>query len=125
MQNTLPTQEQIETEYNGVLAHLQAVKVRSKGKEKLTNHEKLFIKMARHPQKIWWLPHDLQGADQTKGGVELFIGYEVTARLSELAQDKNLIESRPAGKYEARRLRFETPETQAEIQRLKTKLSKC
>ena len=112
------TPEQIEQGYTDVLARISARKAQRKV---LTDHEKLIIRMARDKVKVWWLPYELMG-DGNIDGVDLFIGYEVTARLSELAKDKELIESRAAGKYEVRRLRLETQKTQDLLTSLREKL---
>lgn len=112
------TPEQIEQGFTEVLARIKA---RKEQRKVLTDHEKLIIRMARDKAKVWWLPYELMG-DGNIDGVDLFVGYEVTARLSELANDKELIESRAAGKYEARRLRLETEKTQTILQALRTKL---
>lgn len=112
------TPEQIEQGYLDVLARIKA---RKEQRKVLTDHEKLIIRMARDKTKVWWLPYELMG-DGSIDGVDLFVGYEVTARLSELAKDGELIESRAAGKYEARRLRLETETTQKTLQALRTKL---
>lgn len=66
----------------------------------MTQHEKILKHMATEPDR-WWLPQDFMRPELG----ELFVGYEASARLSELAKlypDK--IESRRQGKYMARRL---------------------
>ena len=67
-----------------------------------TQQEKLIINIARNLPKEWNKAHELIGNGAT------FIGYEVTARLSELEQDyPEMIEGRREGKYRTRRLRVE------------------
>lgn len=56
------------------------------------------------PSKIWFLPQDFM---QSQLG-DKFVGYEASARLSELASKyPEMIESRRNGKYIARRLKVE------------------
>lgn len=112
------TLEQIEQGFTEVLARIKA---RKEQRKVLTDHEKLIIRMAREKTKVWWLPYELMG-DGNIDGADLFIGYEVTARLSELGGNKELIESRSAGKYEARRLRLETETTQNYLASLRARL---
>lgn len=69
----------------------------------LSEHDKILLVLRNKPEKIWWLAHHLLGWHEI-GGKRFFIGYEVTARFSEVAQDETLIESRRCGKYMARRL---------------------
>lgn len=69
----------------------------------LSQQQKIVAMMCSHPEKQWWLPTDFM-----KGG-EFFVGYEASARLSELQKENPAIfETRPAGKYKERRMRFET-----------------
>jgi hypothetical protein len=112
------TPENIEAEYNKLVAS-QAHKALSR--KVLTDHEKLIVRMATSKTKIWWLPYELMG-EYAVSGIDLFIGYEASARLSELARDSELMESRKVGKYEARRLRFETQKTRDTLQALRVKL---
>ena len=56
--------------------------------------------MLRNRDKEWWLPQDFQ----RNGLGELFVGYEASARLSELAKDFNCIESEQFGKYKRRKI---------------------
>lgn len=65
----------------------------------LTQHEKILKHMATDPER-WWLPQDFMDGSLGK----LFVGYEASARLSELAKLGKL-ESRRAGKFMARRLK--------------------
>lgn len=70
----------------------------------MTQYEKIIKAMRSNPQKIWWLPQDFM---QYSMG-ELFVGYEASARLSELAKlYPKFIESQRQGKYMARRFCFE------------------
>lgn len=70
----------------------------------LTQHQKILMLICKNPDKKWWLPHDFM---HERLGY-LFVGYEASARLSELAHDyPYMIESKTEGKYKARRIRFE------------------
>ena len=71
----------------------------------LTQQQKVIKLMAKHTEKEWWLPQDFM---QPNLG-DLFVGYEASARLSELAKDyPDMIQTLPAGKYKKRRIRWET-----------------
>lgn len=64
--------------------------------------EKIIAKMLSNPDKQWWLPQDFMEND------EFFVGYEASARLSELAREhEDAIDSVRQGKYIARRIKFE------------------
>lgn len=82
----------------------------------LTQHQKIVAEMCLRNSKEWWLPSDFM-----KGG-EFFVGYEASARLSELQRENpTMFESRRAGKYMERRIRFEDgktwyPEVSKELQ---------
>jgi len=70
----------------------------------LTQHQKIVAKMSKYKARIWWLPPDFMRADP-----EFFVGYEASARLSELQREyPSAFESRKEGKYLARRMVFET-----------------
>lgn len=70
-----------------------------------TQQEKILKVMASDPGR-WWLPQDFMSDDLGSD----FVGYEASARLSELAKDGK-VESRRSGKYLARRLILaETPD---------------
>lgn len=69
----------------------------------LTQHQKIVAKMCKYKSRIWWLPPDFMRADP-----EFFVGYEASARLSELQREyPSAFESRKEGKYLARRMLFE------------------
>lgn len=68
--------------------------------------EKIIKVMQTQPER-WWLPQDFM----QPGLGELFVGYEASARLSEMAR-KGLVESRREGKYIARKLIVEQPKEQ-------------
>lgn len=72
----------------------------------LTQHQKILFRMAhRKDLQEWFLPMDFM---QPEMG-DTFVGYEASARLSELATDyPEMIESRPQGKYKKRRVRWES-----------------
>ena len=71
----------------------------------LTQHEKIVSTMvAFYPNKIWFFAPDFIQPQSN----EFFVGYEASARLSELAKEyPDLIETRQRGKFSDRRLRFE------------------
>lgn len=69
----------------------------------LTQHEKILKTMRTDPDR-WWLPVDFM---QSHLG-ELFVGYEASARLSELAK-MGEVDSKRAGKYMARRIKQQAP----------------
>lgn len=72
---------------------------------KLTQQERIVAIMCINKTKRWWKPHEIMNA----GTGDLFIGYEASARLSELASDHpDMIESKREGKFYMRRMRFET-----------------
>ena len=66
----------------------------------MSQYEKIIKRMIRDTQK-WWLPQDFMQEHPTH---PLFVGYEASARLSELAKlYPEMIESEKQGKYLARR----------------------
>lgn len=71
----------------------------------LTQHQKILAMMCSDPSKKWWRASDFQ-----KPGVDgLFVGYEATARLSELDGDNpGLFERRKNDRFVERRVCFET-----------------
>ena len=71
----------------------------------LTQQEKIIATMiAFYPNKIWFFAPDFIQPQSN----EFFVGYEASARLSELAKEyPDLIETRRRGKFSDRRLRFE------------------
>lgn len=71
----------------------------------LTQQQKIVARMCQHSDKMWWLPTDFMRSDAG----EFFVGYEASARLSELQRENpEMFESRRAGKYMERRICFET-----------------
>ena len=70
--------------------------------KELTQHQKIVATMCKNSQKEWWLPQDfMQPGD-------FFVGYEASARLSELQSEyPQMFESVRAGKYMKRRIKFE------------------
>lgn len=100
----LANQENIENEF----ARMYKIATAPRAKDDKTDHFKIVQLMyARHPNKIWWFSHEFEGSHDIGGGVNLFLSIECASRLSELAKDTKLIESRKAGKYMLRRLRVE------------------
>lgn len=71
--------------------------------KELTQHQKIVATMCKNSTKEWWLPQDfMQPGD-------FFVGYEASARLSELQSEyPDMFESVRAGKYMKRRIKFET-----------------
>jgi len=70
----------------------------------LTQHEKIIKIMVNNKDHIWWLPQDFM---QPNLG-DYFVGYEASARMSELANKyPKMIESKRDGKYIKRRFRFD------------------
>ena len=68
----------------------------------MTQQDKILKKMLSYPSQRWWVPQNFMESSQ------YFVGYEASARLSELAkQYPELIESERQGKYLARRICFE------------------
>ena len=75
--------------------------------EKDTQQAKILFTMINNPKTTWWYPQDFMKPDLG----DLFVGYEASARLSELAKDyPEMIDSKRDGKYKVRRLRFENSE---------------
>lgn len=72
--------------------------------ESMNQHQKILMTMARKKDQTWFMPHDFM-----KPGLgELFVGYEASARLSELAKKyPEMIESKRTGKQIARRVKLE------------------
>lgn len=72
---------------------------------KLTQHEKIISQMCRNRNKKWWLATDFM----EPGLGELFVGYEASARLTELVKSyPDVFETRQEGRFRAVRMRFET-----------------
>lgn len=70
----------------------------------MSQYQKILYRMAKRPNKEWWLPQDFITDDN--GFV--YVGYEASARLSELAKRyPEMIASQPQGKYLARKIQFD------------------
>lgn len=70
-----------------------------------TQKQKILALMCKYPEKQWWIPPDFMKNNLQ----EYFIGYEASARLSELASSyPKVFASKKEGKYIARRLNIET-----------------
>lgn len=69
-----------------------------------TQQEKVVAHMLNErARQEWFYPPDFM-----QGGMQLFVGYEASARLSELATDyPQMVESRRRGKYIERRIRYD------------------
>lgn len=76
---------------------------------KLTQHQKILIRMSRlKDEQEWFFPYDFM-PPKLPLTHDLCVGYEASARLTELATDyPDMIESQPDGKYKKRRVRWET-----------------
>lgn len=72
----------------------------------MTQQQKIITLMIRKQHKqAWFFPYEFM----VNGLGELFVGYEASARLSELARNyPDMIESQRDGKYTKRRIRWET-----------------
>lgn len=71
---------------------------------KLTQQERIVAIMCINKEQKWWKPHEIMNT----GSGEFFIGYEASARLSELAREyPEMIDSKREGKFYLRRMRFE------------------
>jgi len=68
----------------------------------LTQQQKIVAEMCSNPDKKWWLPQDFM-----QGG-QFFVGYEASARLSELqSENPDMFESQRNGRFIERRIVFE------------------
>lgn len=73
--------------------------------KKLTSHQKIVAIMANNRDKDWFYPKDIINI----GEGAYYVGYEATARMSELAKKfPDMIETMSDGKYKKRRIRWET-----------------
>ncbi len=69
----------------------------------LTQHQSIVAMMCKNHNKEWWLPQDFMQPG------EFFVGYEASARLSELQRENpTMFESQRAGKYMKRKINFDT-----------------
>lgn len=93
------TQQQIESSFDKLV-------INSHVKSNTTDIENIKSIMENNPDKIWWFPYEFMGGHTIKGNT-FFIGYECSARLSELSRNTDLIESRRIGRFKVRRYRFE------------------
>ena len=68
-------------------------------------HEKLVgLFIEKRNQKIWFRASDLQGGSNPR----FYVGYEATARISELVRDiPAMFENRRDGRFMERRVRYE------------------
>lgn len=68
-----------------------------------TQHQKIIFQMLHGPKGKWWYPYEFMHE-----GTRYFVGYEASARLSELAHDyPEMIETKQEGKYKVRRIKTE------------------
>lgn len=73
----------------------------------MTQEQKILTLMHRQPVGTWFIPPDFMRPDLG----DLFVGYEASARLSELAKNRpDLIWTKRQGKYLARCLRKADPD---------------
>jgi len=69
----------------------------------MTQQDKIILAMLTNRDKVWWFP-----ADFNQLGSHHFVGYEATARLSEVAQKyPDMIRSEKDGKFIKRSIRWE------------------
>jgi hypothetical protein len=72
--------------------------------KKLTSHQKIVAIMANNREKTWYFAKDIINL----GEGDYYVGYEATARLSELVRKfPDMFESMGEGKYIKRRIRWE------------------
>ncbi len=88
--------EDIERAYD-LLARNMLIKNKN-----LNDHEAIVAVMKSRPDKIWWFSHELMGTHVIDGQT-VFIGYEASARMSELVS-RGLLVGRQLGKYTVKRL---------------------
>lgn len=69
----------------------------------MTQHEKIIAVIKTDPLR-WWLPGDFMKPELG----DLFVGWEASARLSELAK-MNMLDTKQEGKFKARRLKANRP----------------
>lgn len=73
-------------------------------RNKLTSHQKIVAIMANNREKEWWYAKDIINL----GEGDYYVGYEATARMSELVRKfPDMFESQGDGKYIKRRVRWE------------------
>lgn len=73
-------------------------------KNKLTSHQKIVAIMANNKNQEWFFAKDI--INQGEG--DYYVGYEATARMSELVRKfPDMFESQGVGKYIKRRIRWE------------------
>lgn len=73
--------------------------------KELSQNQKILTRMCRDTSKEWWFPYDFMEREPAY----LFVGYEASARLSELAKSyPDMIDTRQSGKYKQRRLCLDT-----------------
>lgn len=69
----------------------------------MKQRDKILAYMAKQPDK-WYYPYDFM-PPRMEMNSEYFVGYEASARLSELASEyPDMIETKQDGKYKCRRL---------------------
>lgn len=73
----------------------------------MKQRDKILAYMAKQPDK-WYYPYDFM-PPRMEMNSEYFVGYEASARLSELASDyPEMIETQQDGKYKRRRFNLNT-----------------
>ena len=73
-----------------------------------SQQQKILALMSKRQDKDWFFPYDFMDPAL---GQQYFVGYEASARLSELAKDHpDMMESKRGGKYIKRRIRWEDME---------------
>ena len=70
----------------------------------LSQYEKIICLMISNKNKEWWLASDFMKPDLGKA----FVGYEASARLSELRKKyPDMLETRPKGRFKEYKFRFD------------------
>lgn len=71
----------------------------------ISNYEKIETIMKEAlPKKIWWFAYEFVGRTQTMKHGEVFISYEISARLAEMVDEGLVITARSEGKLNLYRL---------------------
>lgn len=71
----------------------------------VSNYEKIeAIMLEALPKKVWWFAYEFVGRTFTQRHGEVFISYEISARLAEMVNDGFVITARSEGKLNLYRL---------------------
>lgn len=88
---------EIEMAYQSIVTNHQ-----SREKSGLTEYEKILLVLHSQPKKIWWFSYELMGT-HTIDGVSFFLGYETSARMTEMVAS-GVLRDRKVGRYTVKRL---------------------